>query len=420
MRATRSRSRAHPGAKLEKLEAFITSPYDSSLAYSLIRSPGAGRPNRFQVWTLHLRAVWARHRVGESPQGGISCPSISNPSTSRSSSSPAPRAASAWPPRSPPPSRGAKVVLAARSERDARRDLPADQVRRRRRRSPWSPTSPTASRSTASPRRRSRTSAASTPGSTTPASSIYGRLDEVSEEDSRRLFDTNFWGVVNGSLAALPHLKANGGALINVGSEVSEAVVPAAGHVLGVEARGQGVHRRAAGRDRGGRQGPGLDHADPADGRRHALPAARARTTWTEEPKLPDAADRPGAGGRRHPRGRREAERDVKVGAMSCSTPPWRRSRRASATRPPPSRWTASTTTSRRGIPRARSTRPAKAGGSGQTHGSGGVEKEGDLEKAGSQRRREELGEVSFGRRRGARGPRRLLVLRQSRSDAFS
>src|SRR5690606_14422054 len=26
--------------------------------------------------------------------------------------------------------------------------------------------------------------------------SIYGRLDEVSELDSRRLFDTNFWGVV--------------------------------------------------------------------------------------------------------------------------------------------------------------------------------------------------------------------------------
>jgi NAD(P)-dependent dehydrogenase (short-subunit alcohol dehydrogenase family) len=56
--------------------------------------------------------------------------------------------------------------------------------------------------------------------------SIYGRLDAVSEEDSRRLFDTNFWGVANGSLAALPYLKANGGALINIGSKVSEAIVP--------------------------------------------------------------------------------------------------------------------------------------------------------------------------------------------------
>jgi short-subunit dehydrogenase len=59
--------------------------------------------------------------------------------------------------------------------------------------------------------------------------SIYGRLDEVSEADSRRLFDTNFWGVVNGSLAALPHLRQQGGALINVGSEVSEAVLPLQG-----------------------------------------------------------------------------------------------------------------------------------------------------------------------------------------------
>jgi len=58
---------------------------------------------------------------------------------------------------------------------------------------------------------------------------IYGRLDEVSEEDSRKLFDTNFWGLVNGSLAALPYLKRGGGALINVGSEVSEAAVPLLG-----------------------------------------------------------------------------------------------------------------------------------------------------------------------------------------------
>lgn len=58
---------------------------------------------------------------------------------------------------------------------------------------------------------------------------IYGRLDEVSEEDSRRVFDTNFWGVVNGSLVALPHLKRSGGALINIGSEVSDAYMPLMG-----------------------------------------------------------------------------------------------------------------------------------------------------------------------------------------------
>ncbi|HKY01688.1 MAG TPA: SDR family oxidoreductase [Burkholderiales bacterium] len=58
---------------------------------------------------------------------------------------------------------------------------------------------------------------------------IYGLLQEVNDVDSRRLFDTNFWGVVYGSLVALPHLKASHGALINVGSEVSEAVVPLQG-----------------------------------------------------------------------------------------------------------------------------------------------------------------------------------------------
>jgi short-subunit dehydrogenase len=58
---------------------------------------------------------------------------------------------------------------------------------------------------------------------------IYGRVDEVSEADSRRLFDINFWGMVNGSLAALPHLRRHGGALINVGSEGSELAIPLQG-----------------------------------------------------------------------------------------------------------------------------------------------------------------------------------------------
>jgi len=59
--------------------------------------------------------------------------------------------------------------------------------------------------------------------------SVYGKLEDVSEADNKRLFDTNFWGVVNGSLVALKHIKQSGGALINVGSEVSDAVVPLQG-----------------------------------------------------------------------------------------------------------------------------------------------------------------------------------------------
>jgi short-subunit dehydrogenase len=62
--------------------------------------------------------------------------------------------------------------------------------------------------------------------------SIYGRIDEVDDDEARRLFDTNVWGVVNGSLAALPELRKGGGALINVGSEVSEAAVPLQGYYV--------------------------------------------------------------------------------------------------------------------------------------------------------------------------------------------
>jgi short-subunit dehydrogenase len=58
---------------------------------------------------------------------------------------------------------------------------------------------------------------------------IYGRLEAVSDEDNRRLFETNFWGVVYGSLVAMPYLRQRGGALINIGSEVSDAVVPLQG-----------------------------------------------------------------------------------------------------------------------------------------------------------------------------------------------
>ena len=58
---------------------------------------------------------------------------------------------------------------------------------------------------------------------------IYGKVDDVSEEDARRLFETDFWGVVAGSRVAMEHLREKGGALINVGSEVSDMVVPLLG-----------------------------------------------------------------------------------------------------------------------------------------------------------------------------------------------
>ncbi len=59
--------------------------------------------------------------------------------------------------------------------------------------------------------------------------SIYGKLMEVNVEDMRQLFETNFWGVVYGSLAAARLLRGRGGVIINVGSTVSDRAIPVQG-----------------------------------------------------------------------------------------------------------------------------------------------------------------------------------------------
>jgi len=59
--------------------------------------------------------------------------------------------------------------------------------------------------------------------------SIFGRIEDVSDADHRRLFEVNFWGVVYGSTVALRHLKTRGGALINLGSVASDMAFPVQG-----------------------------------------------------------------------------------------------------------------------------------------------------------------------------------------------
>jgi short-subunit dehydrogenase len=61
------------------------------------------------------------------------------------------------------------------------------------------------------------------------ATSIYGKLEDVPVDDLRRLFETNFWGAVYGSLIAARTLKIHGGALINVGSTLSDRAIPLQG-----------------------------------------------------------------------------------------------------------------------------------------------------------------------------------------------
>ncbi|MBB4040396.1 short-subunit dehydrogenase [Microvirga flocculans] len=54
------------------------------------------------------------------------------------------------------------------------------------------------------------------------AVALYGNLTEIPLEDQRRLFDVNYWGVVNGSMIAADHLRRRGGTIINIGSVLSE------------------------------------------------------------------------------------------------------------------------------------------------------------------------------------------------------
>jgi short-subunit dehydrogenase len=53
--------------------------------------------------------------------------------------------------------------------------------------------------------------------------SIYGTLEQTPLADQRRLFETNYWGVVHGSLIAAQALRRRGGgAIVNIGSVLSD------------------------------------------------------------------------------------------------------------------------------------------------------------------------------------------------------
>ena len=146
--------------------------------------------------------------------------------------------------------------------------------------------------------------------------SIYGRLDEVSEADGRRLFDTNFWGVFNGSLTALPHLKRQGGSLINVGSEVSDAIVPLQGLYSASKHAVKGFTDALRVKIEIMDQAPvsitliqptAVDTPYPEN----------ARNYMDQEPKLPDPMIQPEQVAEAILKAAVEGGRDVKVGAMS-------------------------------------------------------------------------------------------------------
>ena len=61
--------------------------------------------------------------------------------------------------------------------------------------------------------------------------SIFGPIAKTPIEDQRRLFETNYWGLVHGSLIAVEHFKTRpgGGALINLGSVLGDVAIPPQG-----------------------------------------------------------------------------------------------------------------------------------------------------------------------------------------------
>ena len=61
------------------------------------------------------------------------------------------------------------------------------------------------------------------------AVSMYGRLIELSIADMRRQMDVNYWGQVYGARAAVRHMRRRGGAIINVGSALSDRAIPLQG-----------------------------------------------------------------------------------------------------------------------------------------------------------------------------------------------
>lgn len=58
---------------------------------------------------------------------------------------------------------------------------------------------------------------------------IYARLVDLPDDEHRRVVQTNYFGVVHGVRAAVPHLRDHGGALITVGSIGSEMPTPVMG-----------------------------------------------------------------------------------------------------------------------------------------------------------------------------------------------
>lgn len=121
--------------------------------------------------------------------------------------------------------RGAKVVLAARNARDLERA--AEEIRREGGEAIAVPTDITRyDQVEALARRAAEEYGRIDTWVNNAGVSLYATFEEASLEDFRQVVDVIFYGQVHGAKAALPYLKESEGALICVGSALSDRGVP--------------------------------------------------------------------------------------------------------------------------------------------------------------------------------------------------
>lgn len=121
--------------------------------------------------------------------------------------------------------RGARVVLAARNASDL--EEAAEECRRAGGEAIAVPTDVTDLRQVeALARRAVETFGRIDTWVNNAAVTLYGTFVDTPAEDFRRIMDVNFMGQIHGAKAALPHLEASGGALICVGSVLSDRGAP--------------------------------------------------------------------------------------------------------------------------------------------------------------------------------------------------
>ncbi|WP_300974756.1 SDR family oxidoreductase [Sphingomonas sp. LHG3406-1] len=68
------------------------------------------------------------------------------------------------------------------------------------------------------------------------AAAIFARVEDVSLAEHRRVFDVGYFGLVDASLVAIGHLRKEGGALINIGSVLSNRAIPLQGPYCAMKA----------------------------------------------------------------------------------------------------------------------------------------------------------------------------------------